>query len=458
MEARAEARGARWRWLVQPFTHRGLAGLALAGFFLLSVAATGVGFADLRAAGLDGAALGPVDVVLVALTTLFVVSAMVVALHHAFFGRPAWLVRPLSLVFYLFFAFWSVGFGYGFFWKELAGREFTERQFARVTGEISGALAGVSEALAAADAAAQGAAELARERASAERAEGGTCANRPGSSAGDGPLVRSRFALAERVEALAADARARWIAPLEADRRRLGARLSAIVSGQVPADAGADDAAEEALLARLAAAGEAPSAERGALYRQVHEDAQAFAAASNRARELNAGTLADRLDAPAAEVGADPRRPGRADPARADQPGYCWDVVLSDRLAAAAGQLRRIAPVEAPPFEFLEGPAATRAAFFALARGLGGLLGVTPEDQRPDFGEREFLALFASLAVDLGIFFLTVIRDVAPGGAPPPGKRGPRRARGPAPATPRLASILDEPALDAAAEAGGREA
>jgi hypothetical protein len=43
----------RWRWLTAPFSPQGLSGFALLGFFLLSVAATGLGFADLRAANTD---------------------------------------------------------------------------------------------------------------------------------------------------------------------------------------------------------------------------------------------------------------------------------------------------------------------------------------------------------------------------------------------------------------------
>ena len=55
--------------------------------------------------------------------------------------------RGVSFFFYLLFAVWTVGFGYGFFWKELAGQEFTERQFERVITDLSGSVARTSGAL-----------------------------------------------------------------------------------------------------------------------------------------------------------------------------------------------------------------------------------------------------------------------------------------------------------------------
>jgi len=117
------------RWLTAPFGLRGLTGFALWGFIFLSVLATGLGFADLRAAGADNNELSALELAFTIATTLFVVSAMVVALHHVVAPETPLLTRILSFGFYLVFAVWSVGFGYGFFWKELAGQEFTERQF-----------------------------------------------------------------------------------------------------------------------------------------------------------------------------------------------------------------------------------------------------------------------------------------------------------------------------------------
>src|SRR5262249_49555533 len=106
---------------------------------------------DLRAANTDAGQLSAVELVITGATTLFVVSAMVVALHHVVAGETNWWVRALSFVFYLLFAVWTVGFGYGFFWKELAGQEFTERQFQRVITDLSGSVARTSGALVAAE-------------------------------------------------------------------------------------------------------------------------------------------------------------------------------------------------------------------------------------------------------------------------------------------------------------------
>ncbi|MDZ4761647.1 MAG: hypothetical protein SGJ21_11285 [Alphaproteobacteria bacterium] len=431
----------RWRWLTRAFEPRGLSGFALLGFFFLSVMATGLGFADLRAANTDAERLSGPELALTGATTLFVVSAMVVALHHVVADRRLW-VKALSFVFYIFFALWSVGFGYGFFWKELAGQEFTERQFESVVSRIAGSMARASLALETAETATVGAAGLAGERARTEASQGRTCANRPVSTPGEGPLMRSRFSFADRAANLGLEVRQRWIAPVADQRARLEQRVTALVKRTVPAAGATIDEAELGVLEKLAGAARLPASERRALFVSVHEDARAFAEASNGLRALNATAFADRLTQLAAEVGADPRRPGSPDPARASDPGYCWDVVLHEKLLAAAGQVRAIEDVETPEFEFLEGPKATRAAFFGLVGWMAGWFGVTPDKETSfTFGEKEFLALFASLAVDLGIVFLTIIRD-APARAERPARSA--KGQGGSPTPPRLASILGE--------------
>jgi hypothetical protein len=105
----------RWRWLTAPFSLRGLSGFAVWGFVLLSVLATGLGFADLRAAGTDTGELSILELAITIALTLFVVSAMVVALHNMVEPGRAWWTRIVAFVFYLIFAIWSAGFGYGFF-------------------------------------------------------------------------------------------------------------------------------------------------------------------------------------------------------------------------------------------------------------------------------------------------------------------------------------------------------
>ncbi len=100
----------RWRWLAAPFSLRGLS-----GFVLLSMLATGLGFADLRAAGTDTGELSILELAITIALTLFVVSAMVVALHNMVEPGRAWWTRIVAFVFYLIFAIWSAGFGYGFF-------------------------------------------------------------------------------------------------------------------------------------------------------------------------------------------------------------------------------------------------------------------------------------------------------------------------------------------------------
>lgn len=433
--------GGRWRWLTAPFSLHGLSGFALWGFFLLSVLATGLGFADLRAAGTETGDLSAPELAITIATTLFVVCAMVVALHNLLEPGRAWWVRLTAFVFYLLFAVWTVGFGYGFFWKELAGQEFTRKQFVAVTGEMASAVERVAGAATAAETATREAADVASARAQQEAAEGRTCANRPSSTPGEGPLMRSRFAFADRARGLSAELRQSWIDPIAGPGATLRLQADALSRGAVPSSAVTQSAEEQALLAKLARAPQLPSAERRALFTGVHEDARIFAAKANDLRALHAEAFAVRLSQLAAEVGPDPMRPGSPDPARASDPGYCWDVVLHEKLLAAAQKARAVQDVAVPPFEFLEGAKATRAAFFGLIGWIAGAAGIDVHgDEQFVFDDKAFLALFASLAVDLGIVFLTMMRIAGRGG----GASRSRPAKGvQQPKPPRLAGILE---------------
>lgn len=440
---RHAGRGGRrsvWRWLTAPFSLSGLTGFALWGFILLSVLATGLGFADLRAAGTDNAELSGIELAFTIATTLFVVSAMVVALHHLVAPETRLVARLMSFVFYLIFAVWSVGFGYGFFWKELAGQEFTERQFERAITDLSASVARTSAALELSERVTAEAATLATQRADIEAREGRTCANKPASVPGEGPLMRSRFAFAERARNLGSEVRTSWVGPVADQRIRLQRQVDALVKRASPPASVPE--AERAMLEKLAMASRLPAAERRALFTGLHEDARAFSATANDLRALHAEAFAGRLVQLAAEVGPDPARPGSPDPARASDPGYCWDVVLNEKIMAAAAQLRSVEDVAAPEFTFLEGAKATRAAFFGLISWLASAVGVHIEGGDGFvFDDKAFLALFASIAVDLGIVFLTLIglsrrRETQVGAALAQGQGQP--------SPPRLSTILDD--------------
>jgi hypothetical protein len=366
---------------------------------------------------------------------------MIVALHNMVEPGRAWWLRLVAFLFYLVFAIWTVGFGYGFFWKELAGQEFTQRRFGAITNEMAAAVERATVAATAAETAMQEAADTARTRANTEAAEGRTCANRPGSTPGEGPLMRSRFAFADRAENLRAELRSTWIDPIAPQGARLRQQADALARGLPPGSASSLSPSDRETLGKLASANTLPSAERRALFTGVHEDARAFAARANDLRALHAEAFAKRLTDLAAEVGPDPKRPGSPDPARAADPGYCWDVVLHEKLLAAADKVRAVEDVRVPPFEFLEGAKATRAAFFGLIQWLAGLFGIDPRGGTEfTFDDKAFLALFASIAVDLGIVFLTLMCVAEQGG----GKRNKPQRGNDKPTPPQLASILDD--------------
>ena len=114
--------------------------------------------------------------------------------------------------------------------------------------------------------------------------------------------------------------------------------------------------------------------------------------------------------------------------------------MLSEKLLSAAAKVGAVEEVAVPPFEFLEGAKATRAAFFGLIGWIAGAAGVDIKgDETFVFDDKAFLALFASLAVDLGIVFLTLMRVAGQGGG-----GGHRAAKGlGTPTPPRLSGILD---------------
>jgi hypothetical protein len=177
----------RGRWLIAPLSLRDLSGFAPWGFVLLSVLATGLGFADLCAAGTDTGKRSILALAITSALTLFVVSAV--------------------FVFYLVFAIWSVGFG--FFWKELSGQVFMRRRFVAVTCDMASAV-GRATAAAAAWTATLEAAQTAC-----------MCASCPASTPGEGSLMRGRFAFAGRTESLRPELRRGWIDPIAADRNQL---------------------------------------------------------------------------------------------------------------------------------------------------------------------------------------------------------------------------------------------
>lgn len=393
----------------------------------VSVIATALGFSDLRMANGDKDSLSLAEAIPIWLVTVFVILTMVAALN-AFLGvgmrtrktvslkeeqaglkgrisKSVLTLRGLALVFYLFFAFWSIGFGYGFFWKELAGQEYTRNQFGLAIEDVSASVANATDALETVESSVIAAATTARERAEVEAAQGGTCSNRPNSVPGDGPLTRARFAFADRAQALRDDVSARWLNRLSGDRRELAFRLQALTTGLAPEVENATDE-ERALLQKLAIAPRLTSKERERIFTKVFDDARAFTAKANALRAANAPLYASRLDDLAALVGPDPNNPSRPDPARASDSAYCWDTVLTEQLETSAQSLRSLDDMATPQFEFLEGPKATRAAFFELA----SIPAKLSKSEEITFGEKEFIALFASIAVDLGILFLTLVR------------------------------------------------
>jgi hypothetical protein len=187
----------------------------------------------------------------------------------------------------------------------------------------------------------------------------------------------------------------------------LQTRIRTLSTGVLPT--GVSDLEERALLSKLSTVARLSSSEREQVFNQVFDDARAFTAKANALRAANADLFAQRLTGLASGVGPDPNNPNRPDPARSNDVSYCWDTILTEKISASADALRNLKNMPTPEFEFTEGPKATRAAFFNLASAPAILLD-DKRDWKDYFGEKEYIALFASVAVDLGILFLTLVR------------------------------------------------
>ncbi len=238
---------------------------------------TGLGFAGLGAANTATGQLSATEIVATKVMTGFVVFGMLAALHFLTAASSRLQVRLIFLIFldlYSFFVVWPVGLGHGFYWKELAGQEFTCWQFADKLDTASDAMNRTALSLATAEQAAQGAAD------------------QPASAVGDGPLTRSRAAFADRTEAAARDVQTAWIAPLLVRRGSIARQISAL---QGRTDLAARDAAASGQLRRLVRTAELAGSERRMLYPSAYEDIRALTRKAYGLRALHAPAISGHL-------------------------------------------------------------------------------------------------------------------------------------------------------------------
>ena len=237
---------------------RGLNGVGAAfyGLCVVSLIATVLGLSELMdidtANFLNDVMSKIPQFVLATLVTIFVIAVMVVTLARALKANR-WYVQTLYFMAYALFAFWSVTFGYGFFWKNFSSQQYTEQQFTDMVEGASRALTLLDRNLVTVVDAGDRASSLAAIKAEVERTQGNSCSNRT-SAVGAEPLLRSRQSFETDSADLVNDLKRAWTSRLQNERQLLEWRLEAVRSGTVPNEArtllgASSDAIRSALLA-----------------------------------------------------------------------------------------------------------------------------------------------------------------------------------------------------------------
>ncbi len=356
-----------------------LVGALLLGLLTLSWLTTTIGMANLAQGNGAGQGLG-VRIV-IGLGALGLVALMWVMLERARLAGPL-ASRLAGAACYAVLAAAVAGFGFSFWWGAIAARTETSRS-------LTASIATVDAELAAA------------------RARLTVLAEREGQAARAADVSQPRRGLCVLPDA--ADPKLMAAARRDIAGSARGAAAE-IGSAWIP---GIDrDLAELQQLARAAAAADAISAP-GA--REA-----ALADVAGREQRLAVGTqsqLASRFRAASADLRA------------AAQPiGACAGPALVRSLAGVSAELAQPPTIAAPAWTYSEGSSAVEAALTRVWRGLIRPVATLSGPPAPAdrLNARDGVALAASLAVDLGLLLLTLIR-------PPPVGRvflGGARARG----------------------------
>ncbi len=392
----------------------------------ISFLATTWGFADLLKVDLSGTLnLGKIlSAIFVIAIAAAVMLAMLTGLFTMLDRDRRFVGRFTGAIAYVFFVFWSIAFGYGFFWKTFSAEEYTRAQFSvqadqieRRIGDITSVLGGIRDA---ANAASRDAGTLALE----ESTKGGSCKNNPRSTPDVcGPLCESRKSVSARASEQASRINDDWIARLGMEQAQIAWRLQALdplanaaldaVDPPRPGRPSKADAPELDELRKLVAEGPAG---RKVAYQRVQKRANDFVRQANAIQfDMGAG-IRDEFKSMAAEMTTQgPRRLEH----------FCRDDELAAKMILAAERIEGLPEAEPLNFEPVEGAAATRFATINLGKNaisaITGLFNVKLPDAvggqpRLPLSENDIIALYATAAIDFALLIVSILaRPPAPG-------------------------------------------
>jgi len=419
--------------------------LALA---VISYVATTWGFIDLmkidllheiQSGTLDGGDI--VGTVIVIAIASAVVVTMLIGLSAMLDRDRGFIGRFVGGIVYAFFVFWSIAFGYGFFWKTLASEEFTRANFQRQAEQIESTIDGVMNSLTGVVKTTQDASnEAARLSLEESRQDGGgTCQNNPDSIGDPGPLTTARATFATDSKKVAQDISANWSGALMQRAGGLSWRIQALDPGSDlefdpkdvrigrPQNEG-DARILEEMKRRVRSGAEG----RRLAYDDVKLQANQFVKYANQLRREVGEPARKKLETLATDM---------RDQGDRKTTSFCLDIGLSEEMTKAAKSIAAIEDVAPIEFQSVEGAEATRFAAMNLGRHaiqfLSGLFrfGATQEVPAPEtqaqpvgeetpnavkqramaeealtpLSEEDIVALYATSAIDFALLMVSIL-------------------------------------------------
>jgi len=367
-------------------SRHGIRNLALAAFLFLTMVATALGLIDLIAAS-EAGDVSAIEIVVVAALSGTAIITMWLALEFAI-EAPDLVRRLLALFIYGLLVLWSIGFGFGFYWRHIASVGVAQDQTHTMIERVNRGLSDSSSALGAISGQMTSLSTAATERASLESNRGGACDNAGATPPGEGNYWSVRRQVSGDV-GLVVSTLGTWVSGRDsagADGRDLPAEVNFVRQQAAAAenDLSQGTREPEAMRIRLVEIG---NRARSAIRRTN----AIIRGRGPHIRGLN--QLADQLER---GYGSGPVR--------------CVDRSLARSLRLAAEQLAGLELVDEEAAD-LTPQLGARATQFAFQRLWKNAFSFLPGEQvEPGGGldNRDLQALVAAIVVDIGIFFLTL--------------------------------------------------
>jgi len=320
----------------------------------------------------------------VALLTLAMWVLLEVALRRGTFGK-----RSLSAVVYVVLALWSIGFGYGFWWKVIASRADTASNIDSVVEFVGDQVERAERAVTQLENDLGAILKKSAEKQAEEETKGSSCG--VPSNVGRGTFFKLRSDVTARAQDVHSRITQQWIVPLKKQVELLSAQRKRLAEPSVRS---------------------MQEDERRLLFRNAYEVSRRSANIMQESSTDLGAKFKGELEKFAADLSV---RPG------ADKTS-CYDPALAGSLIAAARAAGRPVSFVMPDFSVNEGAAATAHAFnkvwgnvfWAVEKTFASLgLAEVQTAPRPMQG-RDVIALVASIVVDICIFVFTLLRSRKP--------------------------------------------